>query len=118
MIMNHSVQRHSLEDVQKQIKELQLLEQTIIEQDRAKIIADIKSKIFKYNLTEGDLFTKKGKQSGKKQVTRMVRYHDPETGVTWGGRGKKPEEWSNKTKDELESFKLAEPTPLDTLQSS
>ena len=70
------------EQLDKQIKEAIALE-------KADGIAKAKAIIEQYNLTAGDLFSRKAgvKSAGAKVAPK---YRNPSTGETWTGRGKAP----------------------------
>jgi len=81
-----------LDEIKKQIAELQKQADAIVSQERQKIIAEIKQKDSDYNITASELGLSK-KSSGKKSTTTepVVKYKN-ENGETWsGGRGRQPD---------------------------
>lgn len=52
-------------------------------------IAKVRALISEFGLTEGDVF---GRTAKKERQSKPVapKYRDPQTGVTWTGRGKAP----------------------------
>ncbi|HED31388.1 MAG TPA: hypothetical protein ENN50_06875 [Prosthecochloris aestuarii] len=51
-----NIQESTLKEIREQIKQLKDIERMILEREKAKAIADIKSKIHKFNLSYGDIY--------------------------------------------------------------
>ena len=111
----------TLQDITSQIRELQAKQAEMIAKEKGAVIAEIKEKVEQFNLTEADIFGGKGRGKGKTSdgsgkanaKPKMIRYKDEATGVVWAGRGRKPPEWSNLEKEDIEKFKLDEAIPAD-----
>jgi DNA-binding protein H-NS len=104
----------SLEEIKKQIAELQKQADAIVSQEREKIIAEIKQKLADFNILASDLGL--SKKSGKKKLgsstaTEPVIKYKNEAGDTWsGGRGRQPE-WIKAIKaagGDIEKYRVAE----------
>lgn len=106
------IEHISLEEIQEQIRQLKEQEQMIIEREKAKAIAVIKSRVAKYGLSESDIFGR-GSKSGGVRKPKMIRYYDPDTGVKWAGRGRKPPQFEKLSPEELDRFRLDTPVPAD-----
>ena len=85
----------SLEEIKKQIAELQKQADEIVSLEREKIIAEIKQKVADFNISASDLgLSKKSskKKSGITTATEPVVKYKNEKGETWsGGRGRQPD---------------------------
>lgn len=53
-------------------------------------VAQVRSLIAEYGLSQSDVFPQKGARIGKSSGTVAPKYRDPSTGSTWTGRGKPP----------------------------
>ena len=89
----------TLVELQKQIEELQVKANVIIQAEKSGVIEELKAKISMYKLTAEELgfnwfveeikTTKKNKTAEKEKAPAV--YRNPENGETWtGGRGKRP----------------------------
>jgi DNA-binding protein H-NS len=103
----------SLKEIQEQIAKLQAQQQKILSERKSEILAEIKSQISEYGLTQSDIFGN-AKKSGTKKP-KMIRYYDRQNGISWAGRGRKPPEFENLSQEELEQFRLDPPVAADLL---
>ncbi|VWB32064.1 H-NS histone family protein [Burkholderia lata] len=84
-------------------KELKAKMQALAEQTEAArvaefdaVVADIRTKIAEYGITEKDIF---GKQRGRSATAAVeAKYRDPKSGATWSGRGRAPS-WIKEAKN-------------------
>lgn len=77
-------------ELQAEIKELQAKAEKARQAELANAIAEIKTKIQEYGITEADLFSS-GKRARKGAAAAVEpKYRNPQTGETWTGRGKPP----------------------------
>lgn len=99
---------NSYQDIKAKIAELEAEAQKLLKTERREAIALVKSKIAEFALSVQDLglivtgqraarksagkAKKAGKRGGKVKVKSKVKpkYHHPETGDTWSGRGRPP----------------------------
>ncbi|MDR0215532.1 MAG: H-NS histone family protein [Comamonas sp.] len=59
--------------------------------EKSGAIAQVRTIIEQYGLTEADVFpSSKAKAGGGFRVVGIPKYRDPATGATWTGRGKQP----------------------------
>ena len=83
-------------DVKKQIAQLEKKAADLRKVEVAKVVANIREQMAKYELTVDDIAPAKSAQRGKKaQATKVkagkpAKYMDPKTGKTWTGHGKAP----------------------------
>jgi DNA-binding protein H-NS len=78
----------SYKELQAEIRELQAQAEKARQAELSGAIADIKAKIREYGLTEADLFSAPARKTAG--APARPKYRDPQTGVTWCGRGKPP----------------------------
>ncbi|WP_025597708.1 H-NS histone family protein [Burkholderia sp. WSM2230] len=73
--------------------------------EKVQVIAAIRSKMAAYNITLDELRgeVRRLRQSPPK-ANRPVRYRNPETGDTWGGRGRRPK-WISGSED-IDRFRV------------
>ncbi len=84
----------------EQHRELDIATRAAFERERGEAIAIVLESIKTYHLLPEELFDlpKLARQSAQKKSSRQPRkdstlspkYRDPETGATWGGRGRPP----------------------------
>ncbi len=86
----------------------------ILQREKVKVIAGIRSKMAEFDLSESDIFGGAKPASGSKKP-KMIRYYDPERGIKWAGRGRKPPEFEELSQEELDRFRLDTPVPADAL---
>lgn len=98
-------------ELKRQAEELLQQAQAMLESEKAQAIKDVKQKIADYDLTAEDVGLVSGKTRGRKATVRKANkpsdnlFKGP-AGVTWTGRGRKPN-WviealaSGKTMDDL-----------------
>jgi DNA-binding protein H-NS len=60
------------------------------EVERGDVIADIRQKMVDYEISLEDITGSKAKRGPSKSGPVAAKYRDPQTGVTWSGRGKPP----------------------------
>lgn len=83
-------------DVKKQIAQLEKKAADLRKVEVAKVVANIREQMAKYELTVDDIAPAKAAQRGKKaqatkvKVGKPAKYMDPKTGKTWTGHGKAP----------------------------
>lgn len=83
-------------DVKKQIAQLEKKAADLRKVEVAKVVANIREQMAKYELTVDDIAPAKSAQRGKKaqatkvKVGKPAKYMDPKTGKTWTGHGKAP----------------------------
>lgn len=83
-------------DVKKQIAQLEKKAADLRKVEVAKVVANIREQMAKYELTVDDIAPSKAAQRGKKaqatkgKVGKPAKYMDPKTGKTWTGHGKAP----------------------------
>lgn len=83
-------------DVKKQIAQLEKKAADLRKVEVAKVVANIREQMVKYELTVDDIAPAKAAQRGKKtqatkvKVGKPAKYMDPKTGKTWTGHGKAP----------------------------
>lgn len=90
----------SLAEIQKQIEALQAQAKSIIENEKAGVIEEIKSKISQYNITANELGFKSietvkpfktSSGAGTSKAPSVPMYQNPESRETWhGGKGARP----------------------------
>lgn len=73
-------QRDALERLIKDVRAAELSE----------AVAQARSLVAEYGLTQSDVFTSKAARASKGVGYVAPKYRDPETGATWTGRGKPP----------------------------
>jgi len=83
-------------DVKKQIAQLEKKAADLRKVEVAKVVANIREQMARYELTVDDIAPGKANQKGKKaqapkaKVSKPAKYMDPKTGKTWTGHGKPP----------------------------
>jgi DNA-binding protein H-NS len=84
-------------DVKKQIAQLEKKAADLRKVEVAKVVANIREQMAKYELTVEDIAPgksarreKKATQATKTKVGKPAKYMDPKTGKTWTGHGKAP----------------------------
>lgn len=83
-------------DVKKQIAQLEKKAADLRKVEVAKVVANIREQMAKYELTVDDIAPAKAAQRGKKaqatktKLIKPAKYMDPKTGKTWTGHGKAP----------------------------
>lgn len=83
-------------DVKKQIAQLEKKAADLRKVEVAKVVANIREQMAKYELTVDDIAPAKATQRGKKaqatkvKVGKPAKYMDPKSGKTWTGHGKAP----------------------------
>lgn len=83
-------------DVKKQIAQLEKKAADLRKVEVAKVVANIREQMARYELTVDDIAPGKANQKGKKaqatkaKVSKPAKYMDPKTGKTWTGHGKAP----------------------------
>ncbi len=83
-------------DVKKQIAQLERKAADLRKVEVAKVVANIREQMAKYELTVDDIAPGKASQRGKKaqatkaKLSKPAKYMDPKTGKTWTGHGKAP----------------------------
>lgn len=83
-------------DVKKQIAQLEKKAADLRKVEVAKVVANIREQMARYELTVDDIGPGKANQKGKKaqatkaKVSKPAKYMDPKTGKTWTGHGKAP----------------------------
>jgi DNA-binding protein H-NS len=60
------------------------------EVERGDVIADIRQKMIDYEISIEDITGGKAKRGPSKNGPVAAKYRDPQSGVTWSGRGKPP----------------------------
>ncbi|CAB3806415.1 H-NS family nucleoid-associated regulatory protein [Pararobbsia alpina] len=89
------------------LQQRQALEQQIAdakEREFAQVVDELKQKMVDYGITLADLGLATSRGKGKKSVKAAeAKYRDPESGVTWSGRGKPPRWIAGKERD---TFKI------------
>jgi DNA-binding protein H-NS len=75
----------SVAELRTQLEKMQAELDTAIATESGAVLADIREKVALYGFTEKDVF-------GRRRATGPVaaKYHNPETGETWSGRGRAP----------------------------
>ena len=74
---------------QKAQLEAQIAE--VLKTEKSGAIAQVRTIIDQYGLTEADVFpSSKAKTGAGFRVVGVPKYRDPATGATWTGRGKQP----------------------------
>lgn len=74
-----------IENLLQQKEQLERQIEEIRQQERSKVIEQVKNLVLAHNLTEKDVFASKSKFGKAK-----AKYRDPATGKTWTGRGRNP----------------------------
>lgn len=82
-------------ELQKQIAALQQEADALLQAERAQVIVEINKKIAEYKITAQELqFPGKSAEKKSKSKTSKVpgepKFRNPETEVTWTGKGKTP----------------------------
>jgi len=84
-------------DVKKQIAQLEKKAADLRKAEVAKVVANIREQMAKYDLTVNDIALGKSSRRGRKaaqvskgKVAKPPKYMDPKTGKTWTGHGKPP----------------------------
>ncbi len=83
-------------NVKKQIAQLEKKAADLRKVEVAKVVANIREQMARYELTVDDIAPGKANQKGKKaqapkaKVSKPAKYMDPKTGKTWTGHGKAP----------------------------
>lgn len=75
-----------IENLLQQKEQLERQIEEIRQQERSKVIEQVKNLVLAHNLTEKDVFASKPPKFGKAKA----KYRDPATGKTWTGRGRNP----------------------------
>jgi DNA-binding protein H-NS len=108
----------NLEQLQALKKTLEEAEKKKINQQKASVIADIKTKVNVYGITINDVFGKikedSSKSKGEKnedKTKRPITHLNPDTGTQWTGRGPKPKEFRDMSPEQLGVYKLEKPIP-------
>mgnify|MGYP000995386859 CR=1 FL=1 len=86
-------------ELQAQIAALQAQVEEAKKSEQADAIAQCRALIAQYDLTEKQLFSKRGapKSAGK----APAKYRDPATGRTWSGKGRTPLWMAGKNKEDF-----------------
>ena len=84
-------------EVKKQIAQLERKAADLRKAEVAKVVANIRDQMAKYELTVDDIAPGKSSQRGKKatkgtttKIGKPAKYMDPKSGKTWTGHGKAP----------------------------
>lgn len=90
------------QEYQNQIADLQALAKQAQQDEIAEARRQIHELMQKHNLKVADLVEGARKSKpGPKKGTAKAKYRDPESGVTWSGRGRAPVWLKDRNKDEF-----------------
>lgn len=91
--------KRSYSDVKAQIDALQAEAEALRAEEVQAVIADIRTKVAEYGITEQDIFGRRRSAKGHNTAPVAPKYRDPKTGATWTGRGRAPAWIVNKNRD-------------------
>lgn len=81
----------TIQEIQEQIRKLQQQEQELVNNEKEKIVAEIKEKITTYHITAEDLGLKLGKKKSTTAKTTLPAKYKGPNGEEWhGGKGPRP----------------------------
>ncbi|WP_081068064.1 H-NS histone family protein [Burkholderia territorii] len=82
--------KRSYSEVKAQIDALQAEAEALRAEELQAVIADIRTKVAEYGITEQDIFGRKRSAKGHNTAPSVPKYRDPKTGATWSGKGRAP----------------------------